>query len=178
MQTAELACRRVQLKTASQQMIETQMFSKYQGSKKNHLYSTAPPSLYKHSEVESTRGLFNDQSCVMKFSLQNPQVSRLPGRGKRPGRKSDLFHRVIIFQPLKLLPVLKKREMRMIASKRCKKGPVSSCDIPAPGSPAMPSACTTPGAGAWPTGSGRGGGGGESTEAASVSKQREKCTGA
>lgn len=115
--------------------------------KKKHLYSAAPPSLYKHSKVESTCELLNDQPCVMKFSLQNPQVLRLPGRGKRPGRKSNLFHRVIIFHPLRLLPVLKKWEIRIIASKRCKNSPEFSCDIPAPGSLARLSACTTPGAG-------------------------------
>lgn len=74
--------------------------------KKKNLYSAAPPSLYKHSKVKSTRGLLNDQSCVMKFSLQNPQVLEVSGRDKRPGRKSNLFHRVIIFHLLQLLPKL------------------------------------------------------------------------
>lgn len=45
-------------------------------------------------------------SRVMKFFLQNPQVLRVSGRDKRPGRKSNLFHRVIIFHVLQLLPEL------------------------------------------------------------------------
>lgn len=102
-----MACQRVQLQMATRQMSEAQMFCKYRGrEKKKNLYSAAPPSLYKHSKVKSTRGLLNDQSCVMKFSLQNPQVLEVSGRDKRPGRKSNLFHRVIIFHLLQLLPKL------------------------------------------------------------------------
>lgn len=102
--------------------------------KRKHLYSTAPMSLYKHSKVKSTCGLLNDRSCIMKFLLQTHRGLRLPGRDKRPSRKSNLFHRIIVFHPLKLLPVLKKGETRIIASKHCKNSPVSSWNIPAPGS--------------------------------------------
>lgn len=59
--------------------------------------------------------------------------------------------RVIIFQPLKLLPVLKKWEIRIITSKYCKNSPVSSCNIPMPGTLTTLSTCTTTGAGTWPT---------------------------
>lgn len=81
--------------------------------KKKYLHSAAPPSLYKHSKVKSTRGLLNDQPCVMKFSLQNPQVLKVSGRDKRPGRKSNLFHRVIIFHLLQLLPELGKKKGKL-----------------------------------------------------------------
>lgn len=65
----------------------------------------------------------------MKFSLQNPEVLRLPGRDKRPGRKLNLFHRVIMFHPLKLLPIVKNGEIRIIASKGNRNSPVFSCNI-------------------------------------------------
>lgn len=140
--------------------------------KRKHLYSTAPMSLYKHFKVKSTRGLLNYWSCVMKSSLQTPHVLRLSGRDKRPGRKSNVFHRAIIFHPLKPLPVLKKWETRIIASKHCKNSPVSSCNIPAPGSLARlrERLHNSPG---WHVAHWFG----EGKAWASVSEQREECIG-